>query len=90
LFDGNIRAKSAYSFQAIAFHCPARVVALKALRFATPALRAAIGLERASREPRIAIIDGPLRDALDDAGRRRYSRTLVDGCYSQLPLHRPM
>jgi len=58
-FAGNIRAESAYSFQAVVFHYPVRVVALKALRFATPALRAAIGLDRASREPRIAIIDGP-------------------------------
>jgi len=59
LFGGNERAETVYSFQAVAFDCPARVVALKALRFATPALRAAIGLDRASREPRIAIIDGP-------------------------------
>jgi hypothetical protein len=53
-----MHAGSVYILQAGAFHCPVRVVALKALRFVTPALRAAIGLDGANREPRIAIIDG--------------------------------
>src|SRR5262249_34468141 len=61
LFAGNMHAEGVDSFQAVAFHNAIRVVALKALRFATPALRAAIGLERASRESRMAIIDGPPR-----------------------------
>jgi len=73
--------KACAIWRAVAFHCAVRVVALKALRFAAPALRAAIGLDRASREPRMAIIDGH-REPLDDAGRGRYSRSLIGGCYT--------
>jgi hypothetical protein len=61
LFAGNIDVESLRGLVAVVFHCAVRVDAPKALRFATPALRAAIGLDRASREPRIAIIDGPPR-----------------------------
>jgi hypothetical protein len=59
LLRGNIDVQSLRDLVGVAFHCAVRVVALKALRLATPALRAAIGLDRANREPRIAIIDGP-------------------------------
>ena len=51
--------KPSSNSRAVAFDCAVRVAALKALLFATPAVRAAIGLDRGSREPRIAIIDGP-------------------------------
>jgi hypothetical protein len=61
LFAVKMHAENGDSFSAVAFHCAVRVDAPKALRFAPPALRAAIGLDRASRESRIAIIDGPRR-----------------------------
>ena len=57
------RLKACPDSRAVAFHCAVRVDAPKALRFATPPQRAAIGLDRASREPLIAIIDGRPRDS---------------------------
>ena len=61
LFATNIDVESLRGLVAVDVDCAVRVVALKALRFAAPALRAAIGFDGASREPRIAIIDGPPR-----------------------------
>ena len=61
LFASNIDVEILRGWRAVAFHGAVRDVALKAVRFAAPALRAAIGLDRVSREPLIAIIDGPPR-----------------------------
>jgi hypothetical protein len=65
--------------RAVAVDFYLRVHAVKALRFAPPALRAAVGLDRAVREATFAIVDGPLI-ALDALDPRRYSRIHFDGC----------
>jgi hypothetical protein len=49
------------------------------LDFAPPALRAAGGLDRANREPVLAIIDG-CHTQLDDVERRRYCLIIFAGC----------
>jgi hypothetical protein len=53
----NLRAICVVFPRAVDIHCAVRVPALKALRGAPPALRAARGLDLAIREPHSAIID---------------------------------
>ena len=84
------RAICTVSSSAVALDCAVRGRALKALRVASPALRAAGGLDRAIREPLDAQLSTASREPLDDARRRRYCRILFDGCGPQPPSHRPM
>jgi hypothetical protein len=71
--------------RAVDVDCAVRVRAVKALRVAPPALRAADDLDRASRELQRAIIDDPGKP-LDDLHQRRYRRILFDGCAPRSPL----
>jgi hypothetical protein len=68
--------------------------ALKALRaaliFAPPALRAADGLDRASREPFGRQLSTAAVEVLDDGQQRRYCLIIFAGCDSRPPPHRPM
>ncbi len=57
---------------------------------APPALRAADGLDHASREPFGRQLSTAAREVLDDGQQRRYCRIIFAGCDSQPPPHRPM
>ena len=76
---------------AVGLNCAVHVLALKALRVAPPALRAANGLDRAIREPVVRNYRRPYGSGLarashklpDDVLRWRARRMLFDGCVSE-------
>ena len=87
--------------RAVAFDCAVGVRAVKALRVAPPALRAAGGLDRVVRQSHAAIVDGP-REQRPHRHARRLANLLTThiggaivkssfaGCASQPPPRRPM
>ena len=58
-------------------------------RSASPMLRMAVGLDRATRRPVSGLLSTAAAEVLDDE-RRRYCRILFAGCDLQPPPHRPV
>ena len=98
---GKYRPDSPVGPWAVEFHCEVGVRAVKALRVAPPALRAAGGLDRAVRQPRAALIDGSserrphqvrasVHEPLDETHRQRYLQIILRRLLNATPPHRPV